>query len=68
MSKTKIGDLSFDVGFNVDWRTADICTKLLEIYLNDHPNERLVIADDTVGDWQIEISMRINTEPYKGVE
>lgn len=66
MSKTKIGELSFDVGLNVDWRTAEVCLRLLEVYLNNHPAEKLAIADDTAGDWYIEIGSReMGSKPYK---
>lgn len=68
MSKTKIGDLSFDVGLSVDWRTAEVCLRLLEVYLNSHPEDELFIADNTVGDWCVEIGSRKNLDPYKGVE
>lgn len=66
MPKTNIGELSFDVGLNVDWRTADLCLRLIEVYLDNNPEEELHIVDNTAGEWYLELGDRKDAEPYKG--
>lgn len=52
---TKIGSLLVDVKLSVDYDTMKACLKLLELYLNSHDSERLVINCADVGNWDLDV-------------
>lgn len=58
MSKTNVGEISLNVGLKVDYDTALLCTRLLELYLNGEPHEMLKIWCDECGNWDIDIVNR----------
>ena len=58
MSKTTVGEISLNVGLKVDYDTAFLCTRLLELYLNGEPHETLMIWCDECGNWDINIEKR----------
>ena len=53
--KEKIGALTIDVKLSVDYDTMQSCLKLLELYLNSHDSETLMILCDEVGNWDLAV-------------
>ena len=58
MKETNIGKLTLSVGITVDYSTADMCLRLLEIYLNNNEAETLHINCDEYGNWDLDIVSR----------
>lgn len=52
---TKIGSLSVDIKLSVDYDTMKTCLKLLELYLNSHDSERLIINCGVAGNWDLDV-------------
>lgn len=58
MSETTVGKLNVSIGITVDYSTVETCLRLLEIYLDSHDSEKLVILSDKPGYWRIDIDDR----------
>lgn len=58
MSKTSIGELNFKVGLEVSFDTASLCVRLIEMYLNNNPDETLMINCNECGNWDLEFISR----------
>ena len=53
MNETNIAKLNISIGLKVDDRTAYMCLRLLEAYLDDNENETLHIYCDEYGNWDL---------------
>lgn len=58
MKETTIGKLNVSVGISVDSDTAWTCLRLIEIYLNNSPDETLIINCDEYGNWDLDFIAR----------
>ena len=58
MKETTIGKLNVTVGISVDSDTAWTCLRLIEIYLNNSPDETLIINCDECGNWDLDFIQR----------
>lgn len=56
MNKTKIGELNLTIDFDISYETAYVCARLIEMYLNRHPDETLYTRCDECGNWDLQIS------------
>ena len=50
-----ISDLSVNIELGVDFRTARACLAIVELYLNQHDTECLVIENNEPGAWDLRI-------------
>ena len=53
MNEINIAKLKLSIGLKVDDKTAYMCLRLLEAYLNDNENETLYIYCDECGNWDL---------------
>ena len=53
MNEINIAKLNLSVGIKVDDKTAYMCLRLLEAYLDDNENETLYIYCDECGNWDL---------------
>ena len=58
MKETNIAKLNLSLGIKVDDKTADMCLRLLEAYLNDNEDKTLYIYCDECGNWDLSILNR----------
>ena len=58
MKETNIAKLNVSVGIKVDDKTADMCLRLLEAYLDDNVDKTLYIYCDECGNWDLSILNR----------
>ena len=53
MNEINIAKLNLSVGIKVDDKTAYMCLRLLETYLDENENETLYIYCDECGNWDL---------------
>lgn len=53
MKETNIAKLNLSLGIKVDDRTAYMCLRLLEAYLDDNEDKTLYIYCDECGNWDL---------------
>ena len=53
MNEINITKLNLSVGIKVDDKTAYMCLRLLEAYLDDNENETLYIYCNECGNWDL---------------
>ena len=58
MNETNIAKLNISIGLKVDDKTAYMCLRLLETYLDENENETLCIFCDECGKWDLSIINR----------
>ena len=58
MNETNIAKLNISIGLKVDNKTAYMCLRLLEAYLDENENETLCIFCDECGSWDLSIMNR----------
>lgn len=67
MNETNIAKLNISIGLKVDDKTAYMCLRLLEAYLDENENETLCIFCDECGNWDLSIINR-NAVKHKAGE
>ena len=68
MSETNIAKLNISVGLKVDDKTAYMCLRLLEAYLDDNEDKTLLIFCDECGNWDLSILNREIVKKFKAGE
>mgnify|MGYP003470625764 CR=1 FL=1 len=53
MDETNIAKLNISIGLKVDDKTAYMCLRLLETYLDDNEDKTLYIYCDECGNWDL---------------
>ena len=53
-----LGSVTIDVKLSVDYDTMQSCLKLLELYLNSHDEETLIINCNESGNWDLGVVRR----------
>lgn len=65
MNETNIAKLNISVGLKVDDKTANMCLRLLETYLDDNEDKTLYIYSDECGNWDLSILNRDFVKKFK---
>lgn len=58
MGSLKAGSLTFGIKFEVSDSTLNTCIGIIEMYLDEHPDEELVIFCNEPNNWDIGIKGR----------